>query len=100
MTPTPNDALDWDVELIRSVKIAPRHLGVIMDVHRITAANWLTNQTKPTRELWPKANAMMRVVRQLKQEGVLPLADRTRMQAFEADVQIVLAVRDRMEEDE
>lgn len=91
------DELNWDVELIRSAGVAPRHLAILMDVHRMTAANWLTHQNKPHRLLRDKANRFMRAVRQALDEKELPITKKNGFHSFEIDVRIIALLESAME---
>lgn len=91
---------DWDVELIRSAGIAPRHLAAVMNVHRITAANWLTNQNNPHHLLAGRAARLMRAVRLALEDHSLPIAKDQGFQSSEIDVRTVATLRALMKEDE
>ncbi|MEA3639937.1 MAG: hypothetical protein VBE63_08335 [Lamprobacter sp.] len=89
----------WSADLLRRAGLGPRHVAVLMDVHRMTAAKWLTGQHNPHHLLQERANRLMRAVRLSLENHSLPIDRDKGLRPSEIDVRVVAMLSSLMEDD-
>ncbi|MEA3642924.1 MAG: hypothetical protein VBE63_23715 [Lamprobacter sp.] len=90
----------WSADLLRRAGVGPRHLAVLMDVHRMTAAKWLTGKSNPHHLLQERADRLMRAVRLSLENHSLPIDKDKGLRISEIDVRTVAMLSTLMEKDE
>lgn len=90
----------WSADLLRRAGLGPRHLAVLMDVHRMTAAKWLSGQHNPHHLLQERAHRLMRAVRLSLEDRSLPIDKDKGLRPSEIDVRVVAMLSALMEKDE
>lgn len=92
---------EWDADLLRKAGLQPRALSMIIGVHRVTAAKWLTKDRdkrgSPHALLEDRAARLMRAVRLGLEDGILPVQTKD-LQTFQIDAKTIEIVEQLMED--